>query len=56
MPGFIDPHNHPALSGPPNGSQFIFTGSNGNSNSRIGQITRTATTSRQLQFALRLSF
>jgi hypothetical protein len=48
--------NHPAFSGPPNGSQFIFTGSNGNSNSRIGQITRTVTTSRQLQFALRLSF
>ncbi|HWP83625.1 MAG TPA: TonB-dependent receptor, partial [Terriglobia bacterium] len=48
--------NHPTLSGPPTGSQFIFTGSNGNSNSRIGQITRTVTTSRQLQFALRLSF
>jgi TonB-dependent receptor-like protein len=48
--------NHPSLSGPPNGSQFVFTGSSGNSNSRIGQITRTATTSRQLQFATRLSF
>lgn len=48
--------NHPSLGGPPNGSQFIFTGSNGNSNSRIGAITRTATTSRQLQFALRFSF
>lgn len=48
--------NHPALSGPPNGSQFIFTGSSGSSNPRIGQITRTVTTSRQLQFALRLSF
>jgi hypothetical protein len=41
---------------PPNGSQFIFTGSNGNSNARIGLTTRTVTTSRHPQFALRLSF
>ncbi len=48
--------NHPSFGSPPTGSQFVFTGSSGQVNGRIGRITRTATTSRQLQFALRLSF
>lgn len=45
--------NHPNLTSP---SAVVFSGRSGNRTSTAGRISRTATTSRQIQFALRFSF
>lgn len=45
--------NHPNFSSP---STTVFSGQLGNQTSTAGKITRTSTTSRQIQFALRFSF
>ena len=48
--------NHPNFAAPSRGAITIFSGSSGRLNPTSGAIFRTATTSRQLQFALRLAF
>ncbi|HWP86226.1 MAG TPA: TonB-dependent receptor [Terriglobia bacterium] len=48
--------NHTNFNAPSGGGTVIFTGENAGYNSRAGRITQTNTTSRQVQFALRLSF
>jgi hypothetical protein len=48
--------NHPNFAPPPRSSQIVFSGASGGTNSTAGEILRTITTSRQIQFALRLSF
>ena len=45
--------NHPNFTSP---SPVVFSGRSGNRTSTAGRISRTATTSRQIQFALRFSF
>ena len=48
--------NHPNFGIPPRAGQIAFSGAAGNPNPTAGQIVNTITTSRQLQFALRLTF
>lgn len=48
--------NHPNFALPSRGNQIVRSGANGSPNPTAGQIFSTITTSRQLQFALRLSF
>ena len=48
--------NHTNFSAPSGGSANVLSGETGTYTSRAGRITQTNTTSRQLQFALRLSF
>ena len=48
--------NHTNFSGVQGGSANVVSGQSGSYTSRTGRITQTNTTSRQLQFALRLSF
>ena len=49
--------NHTNFSGPTGGSNSaVFSGIPGRYNLSVGRLTRTSTTSRQVQFALRLSF
>ncbi|MBI3895310.1 MAG: TonB-dependent receptor [Acidobacteria bacterium] len=49
--------NHTNFSGPTGGSNSaVFSGIPNRYNLSVGRLTRTATTSRQMQFALRLSF
>ena len=50
----FNPLNHTAFRGP--GGSAIFSGAPGRINPSVGRITGTSTTSRQVQFALRLSF
>jgi hypothetical protein len=45
--------NHPNFTAP---SAVVFSGESGGRTTTAGRISRTATTSRQIQFALRLSF
>jgi hypothetical protein len=52
---FFNLMNHPTFRTPAVGSVLVFTGS-GSFNPTAWQYTATATTSRQIQFALRLSF
>jgi hypothetical protein len=52
---FFNLMNHPTFRTPAVGSVLVFTGS-GSFNPTAWQYTTTATTSRQIQFALRLSF
>ncbi|MBI4465723.1 MAG: TonB-dependent receptor, partial [Acidobacteria bacterium] len=54
---FFNLPNHTNFSGSSGGSVIAFTGSYpGRPNASAGRITRTSTTSRQVQFALRFSF
>jgi len=53
---FFNVPNHPNFALPPTGSSVVFSGASGRPNPTAGQIVRTITTSRQIQFALRLSF
>lgn len=48
--------NHTSLSGPSSSGLVVFTGETARRNPTAGRISRTATTSRQIQFALRFSF
>ncbi len=48
--------NHPNFNSASGNSAIVFSGASGNRNSTAGRITQTATTSRQIQFSLRLSF
>ena len=48
--------NHPNFALPSRGNQIVRSGAAGAPNPTAGQIFSTITTSRQLQFALRLSF
>ncbi len=52
---FFNLLNHTNFSGPRGSSSDVFTGS-GRINRSVGRISRTATTARQIQFALRFSF
>jgi hypothetical protein len=52
---FFNLTNHPNFRTPGTGSVLVFTGS-GRFNPTAWQYTGTATTARQVQFALRLSF
>jgi hypothetical protein len=53
---FFNFPNHTSFNRTQGGSGIIFTGSSGRRNPLAGRITTTATTARQVQFALRLSF
>ena len=48
--------NHTSFNSNQGGSTILFTGSTGRRNTQAGVLTQTATTARQIQFALRLSF
>lgn len=48
--------NHTNFNAPSGGGLVIFSGENAGYNTRAGRITQTNTTSRQIQFALRLTF
>jgi TonB-dependent receptor-like protein len=48
--------NHTNFNAPTGGSASVLSGESGTYTSRAGRITQTNTTSRQIQFALRLSF
>jgi len=48
--------NHTNFGTSQGGSLIVFSGESGDRNSTAGRISRTATTSRQIQFALRFSF
>ncbi len=52
---FFNLTNHPNFRTPTSGSMVVFTGS-GRFSSTVARYVNTATTSRQIQFALRLSF
>ncbi|MBF8305319.1 MAG: TonB dep Rec protein [Acidobacteria bacterium] len=54
---FFNLPNHPNFASPPRSSAVLFSGSSGRSNGQTaGQIVRSITTARQIQFALRFSF
>ncbi|MBI3939948.1 MAG: TonB-dependent receptor [Acidobacteria bacterium] len=54
---FFNLPNHPNFAGPSAGSSVVFSGAfPGRFNTTAGRLLRTATTSRQIQFALRLTF
>ena len=53
---FFNVANHPSFALPTKGSTIVFSGSSGRLNPTAGQLVRTNTTARQIQFALRLSF
>jgi TonB-dependent receptor-like protein len=53
---FFNFPNHTNFNAPSGGGTIIFSGESAAYTSRAGRITQTNTTSRQLQFALRLSF
>jgi hypothetical protein len=48
--------NHSNFDKPSGNTAVVFSGGAGRRNSSAGRITDTATTARQLQFALRFSF
>jgi len=48
--------NHPNFSGNQGSTAVVFSGSSGRRGSSAGRLSQSATTARQLQFALRLSF
>jgi hypothetical protein len=48
--------NHTNFNAPSGGGLIVFSGADARYSSRAGRITQTNTTSRQIQFALRLSF
>ncbi|MBI2815850.1 MAG: TonB-dependent receptor [Acidobacteria bacterium] len=53
---FFNLPNHPNFALPLKGSSIVFSGASGRPNPTTGQLVRTITTSRQIQFALRFSF
>ena len=53
---FFNLPNHANFALPTRGSSIVFSGSPAQPNSTAGQLQNTITTSRQIQFALRLSF
>ncbi|MCH7978534.1 MAG: hypothetical protein IH935_06095 [Acidobacteria bacterium] len=53
---FFNLPNHANFALPTRGSSIVFSGSSGRPNPTAGRLQRTITTSRQIQFALRLSF
>ncbi|MBI3895215.1 MAG: TonB-dependent receptor [Acidobacteria bacterium] len=52
----FNPLNHTTLSGPRGSGSSVFSGAPSRINPSVGRISRTSTTSRQIQFALRFSF
>jgi hypothetical protein len=48
--------NHPNFSGNQGNTAIVFSGNSGRRNSSAGRLSQSATTARQLQFALRLTF
>jgi hypothetical protein len=53
---FFNVPNHPNFALPSMGSRIVFSGSSGRSNPTAGRILQTITTSRQIQFALKVLF
>ena len=53
---FFNLPNHTNFANPSQNSMIVFSGASGRPNPTAGRILRTATTARQIQFALRFSF